>query len=357
MVNPEIFFRLSLNAAFILACLISLLAVALLLSKRLRQAWTAYAEKREAFYLPRILQAVTREAGSAPQSVFGAGRRIGDWRIVENSLFKWSKSMSGFGSEGLYLAFQQEGFADYEIRRLQSLRWWVRAQAAQRLGQMLCVKAIPSLIQTLRDPSLEVRLVAARALGHMGEIRAVEAIVHALCAHSRLAALSLTNVIQELGSRAVPVLRELLQRPDIQVQVLAIRLLSHMKDKEAGSLIEPFLSSEHLETRIAACQALADIGDTASAPSIARVLQDPAWEARARAAWALGQLRSGEHIPRLVACLEDPAWWVRLNAGEALASLGGEGKAALEGCLSHQDRFSRDMAAQWLDELVSGRVR
>ncbi|OGR46012.1 MAG: hypothetical protein A2X37_09505 [Elusimicrobia bacterium GWA2_66_18] len=355
--NPEYFFRLSLNAAFGLACLISLLTVALLLSKRLRQAWAAYSEKREAFYLPLILQAVTREAGAIPQSVFGAGRRIGDWRIVENSLFKWSKSMSGFGLEGLYLIFQQEGFADYEIRRLQSPRWWVRAQAARRLGQMLCVKAIPSLIRTLRDPSLEVRLVAVRALGHMGEIRAVEEIVRALATHSRLAALSLTNVIQELGVRAVPVLRELLQRPDLQVQVLAIRLLSHMKDKAAGSLIAPFLSSEHLEARIAACQALAEIGDIAAAPSIARVLRDPAWEAKAKAAWALGKLRSVENMPRLVACLEDQAWWVRFNAGEALASLGGEGKAALEGCLAHPDRFSRDMAAQWLDELSSGRVR
>lgn len=355
MVNPEYFFRLSLNAAFGLACLISLLTFALLLSKRLRQAWTAYSEQREAFYLPRILQAITREAGTPPQSVFGADRRIGDWRIVENSLFKWSANMSGL--EGFHLIFRQEGFADYEIRRLQSLRWWVRAQAAQRLGQMLCVQAIPSLIRTLRDPSLEVRLVAARALGHMGEIRAVEEIVRALCSHSQLAALSLTNVIQELGARAVPVLRELLQKPDIQVQVLAIRLLSHMKDKAAGSLIEPFLSSEHLEARIAACQALAKIGDVVAAPSIARVLQDPAWEARARAAWALGKLRSVENMPRLVACLEDQAWWVRFNAGEALASLGGEGKAALEGCLSHQDRFSRDMAAQWLDELASGRAR
>ena len=355
MVNPEYFFRLSLNAAFGLACLISLLTVALLLSKRLRQAWAAYSEQREAFYLPLILQAITREAGTIPQSVFSAGRRIGDWRIVENSLFKWSANMSGL--EGFHLIFQQEGFADYEIRRLQSLRWWVRAQAAQRLGQMLCVQAIPSLIRTLRDPSLEVRLVAVRALGHIGEIRAVEEIVRALCSHSQLAALSLTNVIQELGARAIPVLRDLLQRPDLQVQVLAIRLLSHMKDKAAGSLIAPFLSSEHLEARIAACQALAEIGDVVAAPSIARVLQDPAWEARARAAWALGKLRSVENMPRLVACLEDQAWWVRFNAGEALASLGEEGQAALEGCLAHQDRFSRDMAAQWLDELSSGMVR
>ncbi len=77
--NPDYFPGLSLHAVFSLACLISLLAVALLLSKRLRQTWAAYSEKREAFYLPLILQAVTREAGEIPPSLFGAGRRFDLW--------------------------------------------------------------------------------------------------------------------------------------------------------------------------------------------------------------------------------------------------------------------------------------
>lgn len=354
--NPELFFKISLNVTAVLGCFVLLLALALILSKLSRRLWANYSEKRKVFYIPLILQAMAGES-HAPSDPFLLPRiRLGDWGVVENYLLGAAQTVSGFGLKRLCEIFEQEGFADYELRRLSSWRWWVRASAAKRLGSMLCHKAAPPLTALLQDRSLEVRLSVCWALGQLGEIGAVEGMIRSLTSGSRLAALSVANIIRLLGSRTVSILEGLLSHADDNVRVMAINLLGEFKDRGARALLLPYLASPNPEIKIAVCRALAALGERSAGPHLVPLLADDSWEMRAKTAWALGKLGFKEAIPQLIVCLGDRAWWVRLNSGEALARMGKPGRRALEKSLSHRDAFARDMAAQWLGELSAGAV-
>ena len=354
--NAELFFRISLNMTAFLGGFVLLLALALVLSKLSRRLWANYSEKRKDFYIPLILQAMAGQSNARPDLFLLPRIRFGDWEVVENYLLDCSQTASGFGLRRLNEIFEYQGFADAELRRLKSWRWWVRAQAAKRLGSMLCHKAAPALISLLRDRSLEVRLTVCWALGQLGEIEAVEAMIQSLSSHSRLATLSLANIIRLLGSRTVPTLEVLLNHVDDNVRITAINSLGEFKDQGAQALLVPYLSSPNLEIKIAVCRALALLGARSAGKHLVRLLADDCWERRAKAAWALGKLKFEEAIPQLVGGLGDRAWWVRLNTGEALAQMGEAGRQALEKGLSHHDPFARDMSAQWLEELASGAV-
>ncbi len=347
-------FNISLYVSVLLAWLVLLITAALVVSKITRRLWQRYSERRQAFYLPLILKAVAEEGSVElmPRSTY----RWGDRGIVEAALLQWTQTLSGFGLERISRIFEEAGFADEEIRRLKDWRWWARARAAKRLGTMNCAKASEALIRALKDPVIEVRLVCAWALGRLGRLEAVEPMMQALAPHSRLGALSLTHVILQMGPRTAPVLERMLGQGDPAAQALAIRLLGDLKDQAALPLLLPFVGSDSLELRIAACRAIGVLGQEQGWEAMLGALEDTAWEVRARAAWSLGMLKVPASAAALAAALGDRSWWVRVNAGEALARMGERGREALERALSHQDRFARDMAAQWLEELALGKV-
>ncbi|MBI4056082.1 MAG: HEAT repeat domain-containing protein [Elusimicrobia bacterium] len=354
--NFELIFKLSLFVSGSLFSLAVLLTAGLMISKIVRRGWARYTSSREEIYKAPILHAISSESNAVLELLFRHKRRWGDWKIVEHSLLKWAQGLRGYGHQKLCEIFDQNGFADYEIRNLKSIRWWVRARAAQRLGQMLCVRASSPLIGTLQDHSLEVRLMASWALGRLKDPKAVDPIVQSLAHYSKLAALRATNIILTMGHRTVPILEGLLQNPDRDVQVLAIDLLGVLKERQATDQLIPFLNAKNLDTRVAACRALGNIEDEKAGPSVARCLQDPAWQVRSKAAFVVGQLGYVQAIPDLKRTMGDKFWWVRLHSGEALSRLGGQGQKALQETLSSEDRFARDMAAQWLDELAASNL-
>lgn len=355
----EFIFRISLVSSVILLSLVLVLAIGLVITKFLRQIWAKYSSSRGTFYLPLILQAIAGETDAFSASLFRAKRRFGDWKIVELEILKWSGSIRGFGHKKLCRIFEETGFADYEIRRLKSFRWWIRAQAAQRLGQMLCSKASPALEQVLEDRSFEVRLTASWALAKLGDSKAVDRIVQSLAHSSKLAAARLTNIILEMGPQTIPTLKRLLENEDTEVKLMAIKLLGILKEKGIVELLAPLLGLRNIEIRIAVIQALGNIDDDdeKAAFLILRYLDDTRWPVRAKAASVLGRLKHAPAIPKLKENLKDRAWWVRHHSGEGLARLGEGGKKALAESLSSEDRFARETAAEWLAELEAGAIR
>ncbi|MBI4055610.1 MAG: HEAT repeat domain-containing protein [Elusimicrobia bacterium] len=350
----ETLFRLSLLISAALLGLVSVLTLGLLASKLLRQVWTRHRLRRKDFYAPLLLQVLLKKSDSLQPAPLRKKFRFADAAIVEHDLLRWEEKLSGNGLRRLKQLFEKLGFSDDETRRLKSWRWWIRARAAQRLGQMECKKAQPHLLEALRDRVLEVRLMAAWALGKLGDPQAIGEIVPALAHSSKLAALRVTNTIAALGPAGIPILEDLLSNPDPEVQILAIQLLGSMKVTEAVEPILQRLESRNLELRIAAARALGAIAEEQSCALLENSLEDPEWPMRAVAAAVLGQLKRQEAIPKLKGTLGDRSWWVRLNSGEALAKMGRAGKRALEESLHAPDRFARDMAAQWLEEFEQG---
>lgn len=135
----------------------------------LRRRWVLYVESRETLYQPLILMAIADEEGGKLGPPFDGGRRIGDWLIVENALFKWSKDLAGFGHKGFCRIFEKNDFGEYERDQLGNLLASRRATAAQRLGHMFYFKAIPNLLPLLKDRSSEVQRMASWALAKIGQ--------------------------------------------------------------------------------------------------------------------------------------------------------------------------------------------
>ena len=66
------------------------------------------------------------------------------------------------------------------LARLQDKDSYVRAAAARALGEIGDVSAVPALIETLRDDHMGIRSSAAGALGKIGDVCAVPALIKRL---------------------------------------------------------------------------------------------------------------------------------------------------------------------------------
>ena len=107
-----------------------------------------------------------------------------------------------------------------------------RAEAAWQLGQMGATESVPALIKALdEDKSAAVRANAAGALWHLGEASrpAIESLTNALDDHDGAVVGNAAGALMKLGtpkSKLVPVYRRLLEHPDCDDRVIALRALS-----------------------------------------------------------------------------------------------------------------------------------
>ena len=85
----------------------------------------------------------------------------------------------------------------------------VRFNAARALGEIRDVRAVDPLLDLLRDQNRTVRLASARALGFMRDARAVEPLCHALGDRARMVRNYVAWALGEIGDeRAIPYLRK-----------------------------------------------------------------------------------------------------------------------------------------------------
>jgi len=341
---------LSILASNILAVIVASLVAILVVTKVTGLFWDKYRKKRRTLLISHALEFLRTGNAKPKLSLKNLGRI--DALILKAILLELSGEASGIQQSRVTELYEFSGIVDKEISTLRhSWFWWLRAAAAHNLGEMHIQRAKNDLIQALGDKSIEVRLEATWAIGHMGFVDTLPLIMESMSHFFKIAALRMDAFIFEMGAPALPLLLGLCKHPEWEIQLLAIHLVGEFKDPGTLEVLLPFLDSQNLEIRLAACKAIGTIGDPQGLSGVISYLKDPAWQMRAQAAKQFGRNRFTPAIPNLLKCLEDRAWWVRLNTGEALSLMGKEGKIALKEALKSPDRFARDMATQWLDEL------
>src|SRR5262249_36260574 len=145
--------------------------------------------------------------------------------------------------------------------------------------------------RALGDRARDVRMAAARSLGRLGDVEAIEPLIAATVARRiprDVAALALLDI----GSTGVPPLLELTAHDDPRVRSTAVDLV-------------------------------ALLGDAGDAKPVLDHLRDPAAAVRAVSADALGRLGAGEARDALVRALDDRVPVVRAAAAQALGKTGG----------------------------------
>jgi len=317
--------------------------------KLLVQIRTGYERRQRAVFLPKIHAYIHADTGHFGQYIPGP---LGVWdrRVILWTLLDQIRYVRGRVQHRITAAFEELGFVDAERRKLADRRWVNRVEGAEKLGRMMSRRPLPELVLLMHDPVPEVRIRAAKALGAIGGLEAVESLLGALKDTNRWSALRIADILATLGEAAVdPLLREVPKLPAM-ARVPAIDILGRLRSPKAVRLLEDLLNDSHDNARARAAHSLGVIGDPRAAPKLVLALKDSEWPVRAMAAKALGMLPGTTGVPELKTALGDREWWVRSNAALALGSKGEKGYQALAGLLDSPDAYAAQRAASMLQE-------
>ena len=299
---PLAFLTLSILVSNILAVIVASLVAILVVTKVTGLLWDKYKRKRRAILMSLALEFL--RTGNAEAKLPLKNLKWTDASIFKTILLELSEGVSGIQQSRATELYEFSGIADKEMRSLRrSWFWWLRAASAHNLGQMRVKRAKNDLIEALGDKSIEVRLEATWAIGHMGFVDTLPLIMESMSHFFKIAALRMDTFIFEMGAPALPLLLDLCKHPEWEIQLLAIHLVGEFKDPGTLKVLSPLLDSENLEIRLAACKAIGSIGDPKGLSGIIPYMEDSAWQMRAQAAKQFGRNRFTPAIPGLLKCL------------------------------------------------------
>jgi HEAT repeat protein len=208
------------------------------------------------------------------------------------------------------------------IRVREARRWSERAHAAEVLGLTGSPKAVPALVESIRDPHEDmgsVKLAAADALALLRDPGALPLLIAELAVVDEHASPRVADAIVRFGSAAVPLLLDALgTSASTAARVWTARVLGRIADPTATDALVARLSDRSDGLRVAAAEALGHLGDRRALQAVIQAtLRDPAPQVRAHAAAAASKIAGADAVDVLVAALADPDYGTRLRALEA----------------------------------------
>lgn len=284
------------------------------------------------------------------EKVLPSGNDRRDWPVIEEIFFDLLRIARGHVADRAREAFERLGIVDHYLKQLESRRWWLRGEAAEKLGLIASEKSTDALVARMSDPMPEVQVRAAQALGSIGTERSLRPLVLALKDAGRWSAIRVAGMLISAGDEAVDVLLEEFDHLPDHAKISATDIFARIRSLRASSLLRQLLSDTNPDLRARAANALGMIGDPTAADLLRSSLGDSEWAVRAMAAKALGRLRESGSIEALSGALTDPQWWVRANAAEALKNKGPAGQDALLGALDSDDPYAAQQSVQMLQE-------
>jgi len=231
--------------------------------------------------------------------------------------------------------------------------WAERAHAVKILGKLALPTCVPVLGAVLRDryedPS--IRASAGEALAQINDPDAVPALAREMLEVDEHATPLLAEVIVRFGQAATGAVLGLLSDQDHPaVRVWAARILGSIGDLAAVEPLVNRLRDRQEQLRVAAADALGAFKDRRALQPLTQVmLRDPAPQVRAHAAAAVGQIAGDQAASVLIAAFSDPDFATRLRAIEAFESMHLTDTSALERALNDSNAEVRKRAAVALD--------
>jgi len=226
---------------------------------------------------------------------------------------------------------------DRLVASLSSADWIVRMHAARALGRIGEARAIPALMPLLQDKVKAVREEASGALARLGPA-AIPVLVAALAHEEWLVRLHAVESLGKTKSpdAVTPLLHLLFNDRDSSLREDAVRALGDIGDARAVEFLLTALKEPGLRPLVV--EALGKIGDARAVPALVAIVEgtdrpersreiagcgdqwDEEMTAMAGAAHALGLIRDAATIPLLVAALRNTV--TRAEAATALVAFG-----------------------------------
>ncbi|MGX6607069.1 HEAT repeat domain-containing protein [Micromonosporaceae bacterium Da 78-11] len=239
--------------------------------------------------------------------------------------------LRGEAHAALVSVFLERGAARAALRDLRARSGVRRARAAQLLGDLELRQAVPELCRLLTDRDHEVRVVAVRALGRIGDPSAAWRLIASLDQHDPLPSLLATHTLAQFGTDAEVTLSAALDHPQARVRAVCLDALGLLGATGAvGRIARVLREDENLDVRVDAAVNLGKLGArSALDPLIGALHHGRPSALRAAAARALGELGAASAVPSLVGLLGDDEFQVAHEAAHSLRRLGRPGVQAL----------------------------
>ncbi|MGH2826578.1 MAG: HEAT repeat domain-containing protein [Actinomycetota bacterium] len=319
--------------AIVLGTMLALLlalAAAITLAKGIRELRARRRHRIETELRPRLLDLIGGE-GTTASDFDGLSRYEG--RVLESLAVQFLPKIRGEASAAVVDLLEARGAIEAARRRTRRMGAVGRARAAEFLGSARSARALPEVIRLLDDRIFEVRIVAARALGQLGDSTAIPDLLAALDAPRPLPAGPVAMSLLRLGRAggAQQVCAGLRGRLPA-TRAVAAEVVGKLGVLEAVDDVIKLLDREEVpEVRVAAARALGEIGSArACGPLVSCLEEDLTTAVRAEAAEALGQIGVEDEIRALRAALGRPDHRVQVAAANGLVAIGSRGTAALE---------------------------
>jgi HEAT repeat protein len=320
---------------FIVLLAVSLVVGAAIVATRAVRMAVAARRARLAAGPRRHLLALAADGLHSPELDHLVALPERDWRAVQPVAMAMLSKVRGEGLAAIGAVFERRGEIDRELRSLRARTLVRRARAGEVLGGVRCAAAVPGLIALLRDRHPEVRLVAVRALGRIGDPAAAGPLLDCLAGPAPAPTNLVTDALVQLGPGAGGALVGALGRADPRARLAALSALRLGGTIGAEERVAAVLAEDpEPEVRVAAARLLGRLGTGgALAPLIRATGPAQPVTVRAAACQALGELGGDAAVEPLLGLLAEAQYAVAHSAARALASLGEPARSRLSGLL------------------------
>lgn len=151
--------------------------------------------------------------------------------------------------------------------------WWVRSRAGDALAEIGGPKVVDSVVSLIKDPDEEIRRTAIEILNAAKDERAVDHLLKATYDQDWWVAERAVDALAKIGNtKVVPRLEEMLgQNP--KTDTVIVRALTKLGSQKHITKIVPLLNSPEREVQIEAIKALSHLADESHADTVRGVLQ------------------------------------------------------------------------------------
>jgi HEAT repeat protein len=317
--------------AFLALFAAAVLLALVMASTRLVLGWHGRRQQRRAAGPRRTLIGLMADVDTAEAADGLVELPAAAWGAIEPTAMTILEQVRGEAHAALADVFLRRGLVDRALADVDGGSVVRRARAAELLGLLRRTEAAPRLSVLLADPDPEVRLVAVRALGRLGDPEVAEPLLGALTGPRPAPSHVVAHALVGLGTPAAPALLAALGHPDELVRATALDALRLLGVPGAAEPVARTLREDpSLEVRRRAATTLGRVGLRAAVPHLlAATAADRPTLLRADAVRALGELGATRAVAELTALLADADYPVAHQAARALARLGEPGLSVL----------------------------
>ncbi len=256
--------------------------------------------------------------------------------------------------EKIQFLWESLRYPEQNFKYLKSNNDKKRIRASLVFAAFQYVEAVSQLKILLKDSSDKVRWASAFALLQLKDETSIELVLESIRGDGAFDLIQLQPDLQSLGKEGVLSLEETLQNPESNIRILALGIMSQLKQKDFLLCVTPLIEDPILEVRMKAMKAIIDLSSTEKsggklvAPkkntSSSRVevqckkfienaieakFKTASWPELARVLQMIGSLKLKRFTPEIKELVTHLHPWVRYRALETLMELGLEGKRAV----------------------------